>query len=113
MAMIPNQLAEKIVDDLDTYDTEVALQAISLVLVHFQTVLFEDYWREYILSIFNEANEYRKDHTTLRSFSPQEIHDYVEEAEHQDGTGYWTKFITAKELLDDMEVYHANKQRTT
>jgi len=109
MTNITNEMAEKVVDDLDVHGTEVALQVLHLATTHFQTERFERYWKDYILGLFWEANSYRKDYTTVRTFSVLEVREYTEEAEHQDGTGYWLQFTNAKEVLDDMEVYHANK----
>jgi hypothetical protein len=38
-------------------------------------------------------------------FNESDIRDYVEEAEHQEGIGYWEQFDTADELIIDIELY--------
>lgn len=33
------------------------------------------------------------------------VDEYVGEAEHQDGYGYWNQFATAAELIEDFDLY--------
>jgi hypothetical protein len=104
-------LAEKLVDDLDgKEDTEVLIQGLSLALNHFTTVRFEEMWKERIFNEFDEINAHRKDATTLRSFRPYELEDYIDEAEHQDGTAYWTQFTDGRQLMEDVIMYYQEEE---
>lgn len=38
-------------------------------------------------------------------FSEAWIDEYVSEAEHQDGNGYWLNFASAEEVVKDLKVY--------
>jgi hypothetical protein len=38
-------------------------------------------------------------------FTPEQVREYVDEAEHQDGEGYWNQFTDPDSLKDDVRLY--------
>jgi hypothetical protein len=45
------------------------------------------------------------------NFPAAQAEEYISEAEHQDGRGYWKNFATAAELMADFRLYFSEKLR--
>ena len=43
------------------------------------------------------------------NLDPALIEEYTREAEHQDGVEFWMQFDTALAVVEDMELYAANR----
>ena len=41
------------------------------------------------------------------------IKEYVDEAEHQDGIGYWNNFVSVEDAFQDMARYAQEAEKTT
>lgn len=49
-------------------------------------------------------------HTLVRALcAPARAEEYIREAEHQDGLGYWNQFTTQEELEADVKLYFSAK----